>query len=261
MDKKETRKINDYQREKYEEFEIMASRKLFEIYSPVINKLKNNETINILDIGGGNGNFALMVTSHFSEAQCSYYVLDNTRYNSWEENSENPNLNFVLGSAYELETMFANDFFDVIFVNRTLHHLVFDTWRETVKGYDTLFSQISNVLKDDGYLCITEETAESYVHEKAGSYIIYKLTTCKFKPIISLCKKLNGKSAGVGVCFLSDKSWRAIFANHNFVVENVTVGKKRKIKFYWRICLLLKEYFFDKGYILRKVRNHVVVEE
>jgi SAM-dependent methyltransferase len=252
MKKQNTRIINSYQKEQYTSAEISACNKLIEMYIPTFESVGNRETINILDIGGGNGSFSLTLKQYFSPKAVFINILDSIKYDSWDDYGKNENINFFLGSAYELESLFQNGFFDIIFINRTLHHLVFDKWRETIKGYNKLFSQIHNILKDDGYLCVTEETAESYIKDRATSYIIYKLTSCKFKIIVKLCKKLDGKSAGVGVCFLSNKSWKDIFTRSNFIVEREINGEKRKIKLYWRFLLLLKNYFFFKGYVLRK---------
>jgi ubiquinone/menaquinone biosynthesis C-methylase UbiE len=256
----ETRKINAEQKEVYKHVENTSVKTLLDMYSGVLEKIITRGTINVLDIGGGNGSFSLALKQKIAQTQCLYththtqrvILLDNTKYESWDEREKKEAIEFISGSVYELESLFEKGFFDIIFINRTLHHLVFENWSKTIKGYDFLLAQVYAVLKDDGYLCVTEETAESYVKDCAASFIIYNLTSCKLKPVVKICKSLDGKSAGVGVCFLSDRSWKRIFRKNKFNIESETDGTKRKLRLYYRFLLLLREYRYIKGYVLRK---------
>jgi len=82
MSAQKTRAINDFQKEKYKDSEIGASQRLLEMYRGVLDSFKNRETVNILDIGGGNANFALAVNQYLAQSK-NQYILDNTEYDSY----------------------------------------------------------------------------------------------------------------------------------------------------------------------------------
>jgi hypothetical protein len=54
------------------------------------------------------------------------------------------------------------------------------------------------------------------------------------------------------VFVLSDKMWREKFKEHKFSIVNAELGDKRRFKWYMKVFLLLKSYYFRSIYIMKK---------
>ncbi len=156
MEEFEKKEINEYQKKKFEEFEQGSVVKFFEKYGDVLEKTAQKKEIKVLDIGGGSSNFALALSRYFQEcgANANIFVLDITRYPTWEQYGEK--IHFVEGSAFDVEKFFEQQSFDLIFVNYTFHHLVQKSWQKTVAGFESLLTMIHKMLKEDGVLCVAE---------------------------------------------------------------------------------------------------------
>jgi ubiquinone/menaquinone biosynthesis C-methylase UbiE len=247
--------INEYQKQMYEEYEKATANGLIKQYSHILNKIKNcnisnigwggggyYNRIKILDIGGASGNFALELCGYFSENECEVTVVDTTRYDTW--NNYTKKITFVENSANNLEKLFSENTFDIIFANRVFHHFVRETWKETINGINDIMRQIAFVLKEDGYFCITDYFYDGRIFDKSSSKIIYALTSYKIPFLVNIFKRMKSKSAGIGVCFLSRKMWYDLFSRNGFIIEELNEGHKLQWKkfqmFVYKICLLIK---------------------
>jgi SAM-dependent methyltransferase len=159
-----------------------------------------------------------------------------------------------LDSADEIEAIFGEKRFDIIFANKVFHHFVRDDFRQTVDGIRNILAQAHKCLKDDGYLCITDETADSYI-DGVSTWMIYRLTTIRNSRIAALLKRFDAKSAGTGVCFLSSKKWADLLAKAGYLQSTVNTGKIRSLKWWMKPFLLLKEYRFTVCWACRKNRT------
>jgi ubiquinone/menaquinone biosynthesis C-methylase UbiE len=242
--------INEYQQEKYEIIDKRDSIKLFGQYAGLLKEIRNRDTVKILDIGGGSGYFALKLYEYFSDKHCEVFVLDTTKYDTWDKNTDK--ITFIKGSANNLNTLFAEKSFDLIFTNRVFHHFVRGSWKQTMDGILDIMKQIAYVLNQDGFFCITDYFYNGFLYDKAPSKLIYSLTSCKIKPLIAIFSKFGSMSAGIGVCFLSKKMWFNLFSQVGFVIETLYEGENYKVRWYKKLFLLIKNCKAGNILILKK---------
>jgi ubiquinone/menaquinone biosynthesis C-methylase UbiE len=133
--------IYDYQRKEYEKYEKDTADNLVKQYAAFLEKIKQKDNIKILDIGGASGHFSLALYNYFSKKNCEITVLDNTRYNTWNEFGNR--IKFVEDSVDNLEKIFLKNTFDLVFANRVFHHFVKENWRNTITGITDIMMQIS----------------------------------------------------------------------------------------------------------------------
>jgi ubiquinone/menaquinone biosynthesis C-methylase UbiE len=192
----------------------------------LLEKLKQKGNIKILDIGGASGYFSFALCNYFAEIECEIIVLDNTRYSTWSEFGDK--LKFVENTASNLRKIFSENTFDLIFANRVFHHFVKDSWNNTITGIEDIMDQISAILKTDGYFCITDYFYDGMLFDTSASKIIYSLTSCKMPLLVRIFRKIEAKSAGVGVCFLSKKMWVNSLNKNGFLIDRIYEGHKLK---------------------------------
>jgi len=95
-----------------------------------------------------------------------------------------------------------------------------------------------------------------YIFDNSASKIIYFLTSCKNPLLSSVFRKIESKSAGVGVCFLSKKMWFSLFNKNDLVIDRLyEEGTKISISFreiVYKLFLLIKNRHEDVIIILKK---------
>jgi hypothetical protein len=174
-------------------------------------------------------------------------------YDTWKTN--NGKITFIESSVEKLRELFTHETFDIIFANRVFHHFVGKTWKDTIRGIYQITGSITGLLKNDGCFCITDYFYDGYFFDTSASRIIYAFTSCKIPLLVSIFRKIEAKSAGVGVCFLSKKMWLRLFESHGLIVDNLYEGykcKKSLRMIIYGIFLLLKNLQEDNVMILKK---------
>jgi ubiquinone/menaquinone biosynthesis C-methylase UbiE len=207
-----------------------------------LEKIKQKEDIKILDIGGASGYFALALSNYFQGKNCEIIIVDNTRYNTWDEFGDR--IKFIEESANNLQKIFSDNTFDLVFANRVFHHFVNRTWKETIFCIGGIMRQIHGILKHDGYFCITDHFYNGALFDTSSSKIIYTLTSCKIPLLAKIFRKIGANSVGVGVCFLSRKMWFDLLDKHEFRIDELYEGDKMHWHFFrkiiYRIFLFVK---------------------
>jgi SAM-dependent methyltransferase len=246
--------INDYQKQIYEEVERNTVDRLIGAYKDALEAVKGQSRIKILDIGGASGYFSSALRGYFSENGCEIFVVDNTRYDTWEKFADK--ITFIEDSAENIGKIFSENTFDMVFANRVFHHIVQKNYKDTVSGVTGIVGLISKILKDDGVFCFTEHLYNGLLFDAAASRVIYTLTSCKIPLFVKIIKRIEAKSAGVGVCYLSKKMWTDIFDKCGFVVGSVSEGNKMSWTFLrafvYGILLSIKSHRLNVSMILRK---------
>jgi SAM-dependent methyltransferase len=243
--------INAHQQQIYDRFEKETTAQLLEGYGDVIAKIKSRNLSKIIDLGCGGGYFASILRSYFPDKSCELVGVDTARYDTWAKNVGN--VTFVQDSAENLSTLFAEESADLVFANRVFHHFVRSSWRKSFNGMASIMKQIALVLKKDGYLCITDFFYNGWPHHTLTSRIIYALTSIRFAPVVALLRKLDAKTAGVGVCFLSKKMWLKLFSQAGLSIEILREGATSPpLPWYQRLCFFNKSRTWDSVIILRK---------
>jgi SAM-dependent methyltransferase len=250
--------INDYQKSIYEDVERNMADRLMARYLEILEPLKRKSNIKILDIGGASGFFSLALHEYFSENGCEIYIVDNTRYDTWEKFGGG-RINFIKDSAENIGKIFSEGSFDLVFANRVFHHCVSPqgtAWKDTVFNIMDIVKQAYKVLKIDGTFCVTEHCCDGMLFDASASAIIYTLTSCKIPLLAKVFRRIEAKSAGVGVCYLSRKMWMATFEICGFTVDKIYEGHKISWNFLKRILygmlLFIRRHRMDVTVICKK---------
>jgi SAM-dependent methyltransferase len=249
--RKDIKKINDHQQRLYENYEKKSIENYLDKFSVVLEFYKAKQEINILDIGGASGYFAMGLYKYFNEKNCKIVVFDSTKYDTWSAFSDK--IDFVESSVDNLGKYFLDETFDIVFANRVFHHFVRNTWKETIGGINKVIGTIYSKLKKDGYFCILDHFYNGFMFDKITSKIVYSLTSCNISVIKYICKKFGAESAGVGVCFLSKKMWKNILAKNDFKIKNLIENKKElKLKMHKKILLCARKINLDNVIICER---------
>ena len=238
------KKINEYQKNLYEQYDSNGSILQLEKYVPYLDRFMSKKPIKILDIGGASGHFAYAVKNLFQDCLATVYVIDPTTYGTWEKEKLGSEINFIHDSVENIESLFEPNSFDIIFANRVLHHCIDTTWKSTLLGIDNILLSIKHLLKPDGLLLIMEHFYNGQIVDASTSYLIYKITSIKSPFIAKAVRRLGAATAGVGVCFQSEKMWinRLQGCGFRITVHKADSYRLKRIK---RLCLLSKSVSLD----------------
>ena len=189
----------------------------------------------LLDLGGGTGRFAdVLLTCH--EA-CHVAVGDNSEL-LLSRNQPNPRKAAVRVDAAHLADAFGVQSLDVIFVHRLLHHLVGESYAESIRSIQDVLCQCGTILKPHGRLSIIENIWDGRFVDGLASRLLYCATSSHiFSPI---AHRLGANTAGTGVCYLSDHLLRELLGKAGFCVETQQVLGGLHFPWYIRYPTLLK---------------------
>ncbi|MDR1633092.1 MAG: class I SAM-dependent methyltransferase [Dysgonamonadaceae bacterium] len=158
-----------------------------------------------LDIGGGNGVFCDKVLNAFP--QSTAVLLDNSEY-LISLNKQSERKRIICDSVENIDILFPEEKFDVVFLNLVLHHFVSNSYKATYKNVTNTFFQLKSLLSPRGYVYVFEDFYNGAIFNGLPGYLIYTLTLSKI--FARLTRKLGANTAGTGVCFRSRKQWGKI---------------------------------------------------
>lgn len=246
--------INTHQQSRYEKYEKNTAEKDVKLYEEVLSGYRGRAGLRILDIGGASGTFALTLADYFG-GDAEIYVLDSSDYDTWQDEEYTSKVHFIKESVENLCSVFQDaEPFDLIFANRVFHHFIGKGWRKTLKGMDDVLGQIRQVLAENGTLCIKDHFYNGMVCDKSTSFMIFSLTTCSIPAIAKTVQKNGAHSAGVGVCFQSEKMWLKRLKKNGFVVDGMYRQPYRRLAKKKRFLLLCKEYSLDNNIYVKKTK-------
>ena len=235
------KEINEHQKSLYEKYDIQGSQRYLDRYLPYLEEFSQRETVKILDIGGAGGNFAYLLKLCFEKsAKVEVYVIDSSRYDSWAQEELGGQIRFIHDSVENMDKIFPENTFDLVFANRVFHHLVDRTYGRTLAGMEKTMVMIQKALKPDGMLCVMDHFYNGLLFDGAASRMIYTLTSVKNSIFAKIIKKLGAMTAGVGVCFQSEKMWLSRLEKCGFSIKNVERTKCDKLRFIKKIGLMCK---------------------
>ncbi|MEO0945391.1 MAG: class I SAM-dependent methyltransferase [Pseudomonadota bacterium] len=197
-----------------------------------------DEPIHVLDAGGGNGTFSDWVIRNLPNARVT--VLDISDY-LLDRNVPHERKTLVKGNVMKADEILAGQKFDIVAVNWLLHHLVADNYASSVSNQEEMLRRFGNILTDRGVVSVGENMYNAMVGKDMPSRLIYELTACR-NPLLIKAIKSRANTAGVGVCFHSEKAWADMFKRCGF--EDKT---GRDYGYYWptsltrRVALNIKD--------------------
>lgn len=165
----------------------------------------------ILDVGGGNGNFADLVLRNYPGATAVVVDLSDLLLS---KNKPDPRKSVLKGSATELQTVEGP--FDIVCCNWLLHHLVGDSYGQSIKNIRGTLAQCRRLLSPRGRVCIWENRYDGMVLDGVPGRLIYELTS--MRSIAKFTHAMGANTAGVGVCFQSRNQWQRHFESQGLKV-------------------------------------------
>ena len=227
------RMIADEQRDLYAAYE-KYNLEHYKVYKKYLKEFISKDNLKMVDVGGGSGNFARMVKTYFAKnaTNVSMTLVDYCDYPEWERVE---GINFVKMSAHEYISGLEDESVDILFLNAILHHLTFDTYRQTRSSQRELLELSYAKLKQGGILCMRENYSEIPLVGNLTTPIIYYLTSSRLSIIEKMARRFGSTSAGVGVCFLSPKVWQKTFTKIGFTIIDATI-----FPWWWSVPYLIR---------------------
>jgi ubiquinone/menaquinone biosynthesis C-methylase UbiE len=179
----------------------------------------------VLDLGGGNGKFADELLARFPKS--SVTILDISPV-LLAANKPSERKELIHGSIEYMTDILHGRTFDYITVNWVFHHLVGRNYRACRKNCINTLKQCKGLLKPNGTLVIAENMFDGYLESDLPSHVIYAITATRWPWFVRLVKRFFN-TAGVGVCFHSQRAWQHMFGEAGFYV----VAFKRGLRWWW----------------------------
>lgn len=175
-------------------------------------KKAKGETLRILDIGGGFGQFAHSLAVLLPNAHID--IIDPSELAAKKFKAKG-NVSFI--NDCFIKHSFNEDY-DIIIARTLLHHLVGQSERENSDILNNAFAKIKNTLKPNGVFFVTENFYESAVGTDVCGRIIFEIT--KLKGISPITKRLGANTAGEGVRFRSYHAWLDLLTKAGFTLQD-----------------------------------------
>jgi ubiquinone/menaquinone biosynthesis C-methylase UbiE len=179
-----------------------------------LSNLRDDQVFNVLDLGGGNGIFADHLLARFPNSTVT--IIDISSF-LLSKNKQSNRKELINGSIEDMSKFFAGPTFDYITVNWVLHHLVGKDYQACYENCLKTLRHCRSLLKPTGLLIIAENMFEGYLRSNLPSHLIYLITAIKWRWVVQLTKRFFN-TAGVGVCFQSQRAWQRMFAEAGFDV-------------------------------------------
>jgi ubiquinone/menaquinone biosynthesis C-methylase UbiE len=161
----------------------------------------------ILDLGGGNGKFLDALLNEFESA--SGYLIDISEH-LLAVNKIYPRKRLIRCSISDLEERLQGLKFDVITINWVLHHLVGPSYETSVANVQSALKACANLLTSQGVIVVAENMFDGLPIDDAPSRIVYAITSVKTPWFVKRIRYYFN-TAGVGVCFHSQRAWERLF--------------------------------------------------
>jgi SAM-dependent methyltransferase len=174
--------------------------KLFGQIAGLLDQHLGKPDFEYLDIGGGNGNYADKILTHYPSSRVTIVEPELTLV---EKNTPNERKTIV-NSIFQDSTVESNRY-DAIGFNWVLHHFVGDSYAKSLQFQRDGLASAYEALQPGGLILILENYYDGTLADDMSGRIIYELTAAK--SLKKFTAKMGANTAGVGVCFHSQKFW------------------------------------------------------
>jgi ubiquinone/menaquinone biosynthesis C-methylase UbiE len=180
----------------------------------LLEELSEDRPLNVLDLGGGNGIFVDQLLARFPKSAATIVDISSLLL---AKNKPSGRKELIHGSIECISDILAGRTFDYITVNWVFHHLVGNSYRACRKNCHNALMQCKELLKPNGMLIVAEVMFTGYLRSNLPSHIIYAITATRWPWFVRVAKRFFN-TAGVGVCFRSQRAWQHMFAQAGFDV-------------------------------------------
>jgi len=188
-----------------------------------------------LDLGGGTGRFTDLLLATYESASA---VVGDSSEVLLSRNQPHPRKTVLHVNASRLAAAFEPHSFDVIFIHRLLHHLVGDSYAETIRSIQEVLRQCAAILKPHGRLSVIENIWDGRFCDELSGRLLYHATSSRlFAPV---ARRMGANTAGTGVCYLSDRLLVRLLRQADFSVETQQILGVPWFPWYVRYPALLK---------------------
>jgi ubiquinone/menaquinone biosynthesis C-methylase UbiE len=196
------------------------SREELESKFVLLQEWMNDKPFNVLDLGGGNGIFADQLLARFPASSVTILDISGVLL---AKNRPSDRKELIHDSIENISNSLAGRTFDCITLNWVLHHLIGSGYKACRENcLDTLI-RCKAILKPNGKVLVAENMFDGYLKSNLPSFIIYTITATKWPWFVRLAKRFFN-TAGVGVCFQSQRAWQNMFAQAGFHVASFQRG-------------------------------------
>lgn len=201
---------------------------MFRIVEERIAKDFPSGDMRVLDIGGGNGVFADQLLARYPHAKVT--LLDNAP-SLLNRNKPHERKKLICDTAENL-SRFSTERFDMLCLHWVLHHMVKRTWRSTVDEQGSILRHALALLAPGGRLCVFENCYQGFGIPALSSWFVFQMTSSRMLAKITRIGGAN--TAGVGVAFHDEQSWRRLFHRSGWkeaapvVPFNINIGLKHR---------------------------------
>lgn len=175
----------------------------------------------LLDIGGGNGRFLDRLLNAFPSARGTNVDISELLLS---RNAAHPRKVTVHGSAHQLPTLLAGQTFDVITINWVLHHFVGPSYRASVENVRGALSMAASMLAPGGVIVVAENMVDGFLDSDLPSRVIFGITANQHPGLVRLARRWFN-TAGVGVCFHSQRGWDRLFRDSALATRHFYLGE------------------------------------
>jgi ubiquinone/menaquinone biosynthesis C-methylase UbiE len=187
---------------------------LFSIVSKNMDRhFHREEKIPMMDVGGGNGRFSDKILTHYPNAEITVLEPEATLL---EKNAYHKNKTLCSSTFQDYPE--DNNTFDIIEFNWVLHHFVSHSYASTYDLQMRSLEKAYQLLKPGGVVVIFENFYEGFIDNDIPGNVIYHLTSSSV--LKKLTKHLGANTAGVGVCFHSQKKWINMIKDVGFEIDS-----------------------------------------
>ncbi|ABC29203.1 hypothetical protein HCH_02388 [Hahella chejuensis KCTC 2396] len=195
--------------------------------SPVVNIVRSllgsPTSVNLLDVGGGNGTFLDTMLNSMPESRGTIVEMSPAMAgkNASRHNKVVVCDNYLDWANRKLDS---DERFDVIFFNFVLHHFVGDSWGSSVELQRKALEVSKSLLKENGVIVVYEIHYNGGVFDEITSKIIYGVSSSRI--LAPVAKIMGSNTAGFGVCFHSEPFWIDLFCKQGLVCKKEYVIMK-----------------------------------
>lgn len=246
----DTIKINNEQKNIYLKEEQGRMDVYQNLYAGIIEKMKHQKAVAILDIGGGAGFFAKWIKKVCEEIYLKIMVIDYVKYETWDDKDDC--IEYVQCDATSIDSILEKESFDYIFCNMFTHHLIGKNFQESATIRNKVFNNIHLLLKPDGKLVIVDNVNDGFLFDESSCRILFAVTTCRNIFIKKVLFMLGAHSAGTGVCMLSLKMWERLLKETGFEIEELRLNRPQPWNIVKKVLLMNRQYMERVLFLVRK---------